>query len=49
MKIELLDNNVYRGKKLLFKYKAEYFYDIETKENENDFGFYLVKRPFLKQ
>jgi len=48
MKIELLDNDVYKGKKLLFKYKTEYFYDIETKENENSFGFYLVKKPFNK-
>lgn len=48
MEIELLDNETYKGKKLIFKYKTEYFYDIETKENEYEFNFSLVKKPYNK-
>ena len=48
MKIELLDNETYKGKKLLFQYRTAYFYDIEVKENEYGFNFSLVKKPYNK-
>lgn len=48
MKIELLDEKIYKGKKLINKYTTEYFYDVEIKENEQGFGFHLTKKSLNK-
>lgn len=48
MKIELLDNAVYKGKKLTVKYHTDYYFDIEAVENDREFSFSLVKKAFDK-
>ena len=48
MKIELLDEKIYKGKKLINKYATEYFYDVEIKENEQRLGFHLTKKSLNK-
>lgn len=48
MEIKLLDDEIYKGKKLTFKYRTEYFYDIEAEENSNGFYFSLIKKTCNK-
>lgn len=48
MKIELLDEKIYKGKKLINKYTTEYFYDVEIKEDEHGLSFHLIKNPLNK-
>lgn len=46
MEIKLLNNETYKGKKLIFRYKTEFYYDIEAVEDNNGFYFSLIKKKY---
>lgn len=45
LNIKKLDDS-YKGKKVIFRYESDYYYDIEYKEIEEGFQYSLVKKPF---
>lgn len=45
MEIKQLDSSC-RGKELTFRYRTEYYYEIDCQEKEDGFTFALNRRPF---
>ena len=46
MRIELLNNEQYKGKKILFRYWTSYYFDIEIDKKDQEETFKLIRKPF---
>jgi len=46
MTIELLNNKQYKGKKILFRYETNDYYDIEIVQTDQGESFNLIKKHF---
>ncbi len=46
MKIEVLNHEEYKGKRILFRYWTSYYFDIEINSKDQEETFKLIRKPF---